>query len=259
MLLYSTDPEERDDVAAANPDIVKKMLARIDALAASEVSIAASDLCPFSTGTHSDPQCGKKAEQVGFWMPWCDEGFTCTPKGQPTPPPAPSPPAPPTPKTCTSAQRKAPAAAMAEVRADKPEADAASKQAWDMTSTSSTASTYMVMLRADSPSSPLGSFNGSALCMGVNGATKKNPSHGQIKLLLCNNSDPTQLWTKMPQATGFTLHQGSRENCMDLQQADYNMEVTKNCKANANQVFVYTESTGRIAFAHDNGKVLDVC
>jgi hypothetical protein len=28
---------------------------------------------------------------------------------------------------------------------------------------------------------------------------------------------------------------------------------------NANQVFVYTESTGRIAFAHDNGKVLDVC
>ena len=59
-----------------------------------------------------------------------------------------------------------------------------------------------IALRGDAPSSSLGSFNGSALCMGVNGATKKNPSHGQSKLLLCNNSDPTQLYgPKMPQAT----------------------------------------------------------
>ena len=48
-----SDPEERNDVAAANPAIVKAMLARLAELGKSEVTIDESGLCPFVTGTGS--------------------------------------------------------------------------------------------------------------------------------------------------------------------------------------------------------------
>ena len=59
--------------------------ARLAELQKSEVSVAASGLCPFSTGSHSDPNCGHIAEKTGFWLPWCDEGYTCVPGPAPTP------------------------------------------------------------------------------------------------------------------------------------------------------------------------------
>ena len=64
------DPHERNDVAAAHPEIVAELRARIFSLLDSEVTVADSGLCPTSYGATPDPRGTAKAIETGFWEPW---------------------------------------------------------------------------------------------------------------------------------------------------------------------------------------------
>jgi len=64
------DPTEHNDVSASNPEVVETMQKRILELLEGEVTIAASGICPESTGTKSDPAMLAKAEATGFWEPY---------------------------------------------------------------------------------------------------------------------------------------------------------------------------------------------
>jgi hypothetical protein len=249
------DPEERHDLADANPAIVETMQARVAELQKSEVSIEASGLCPFATGKRQDPKCSAKAKEVGFWMPWCDEGFKCVPAPVPTPPTPPTPGPAPTPETCSGAERAKAAMPMAIVRADlvvkSASAVVAGKQAWVMVMVNrgvgGNVSSYMLQLKGNS-----------TLCLGIHGGTTKNPSHGQATLLTCSKTDATQQWLRKAKASGtFTLSQA--KGCLDLQQGHYIMEQCQCSNNDANQLYTYDDATGHLSFASKNGKVVDVC
>ena len=64
------DPQERHDLAAETPLVVQQLTARLMELGKSEVTVAASGLCPTQYGSHNDPRCGAKARETGFWEPW---------------------------------------------------------------------------------------------------------------------------------------------------------------------------------------------
>ena len=61
-----TDPQERDEVAADNPEIVARLAARLDALRATAVDVPGG-------GGHPDPRCGpyNMTAQNYTWSPWC--------------------------------------------------------------------------------------------------------------------------------------------------------------------------------------------
>ena len=67
-----TDPFEKHDVGgvAANTATVKAMKARVLELLASEVTVAASGLCPTPLGSKPDPRGTAVAVATGFWQPW---------------------------------------------------------------------------------------------------------------------------------------------------------------------------------------------
>eukprot|EP00756_Hemistasia_phaeocysticola_P017991 Hpha_TRINITY_DN15567_c0_g2::TRINITY_DN15567_c0_g2_i2::g.106567::m.106567/K01135/ARSB; arylsulfatase B len=65
-----SDPTEHHDVSAANPELVANMTARLRELAAKEVTVRESGLCPTEYFDKKDPRCFAKAKEVGFWMPW---------------------------------------------------------------------------------------------------------------------------------------------------------------------------------------------
>lgn len=67
------DPGEHHDVSGKNPEIVRTMQARIDAVRATAVDVVGG-------GTHPDPSCPKYDQSkfvdphVGnVWSPWCDQ------------------------------------------------------------------------------------------------------------------------------------------------------------------------------------------
>ena len=240
----------------ANPSIVSAMQACVLELRASEATIEASGLCPFTTGKGADSKCREKANQTGFWMPWCDAGFPCIPAGHPTPIPAPTPPIPPTPApdgTCTNAERAKAAMPLAIVRADALVQSAsplvAGKQSWTMVVPLSLpqAAAYMFQLKGNS-----------SLCLGLHGGTVKNPQHGQARLLVCDEDDLTQKWLKSVEKDGtFTLQHNQK--CLDLQSGAYIMESCT-CNHGPNQLYSYDNTTGHLKFAEGkNEKVVDVC
>ena len=72
------DPEERNDLAEAQPAKLQAMLARWDELQRTEVTIEASGLCPQSPGINaggwpdatSKPDGCEANEPFGHWQPW---------------------------------------------------------------------------------------------------------------------------------------------------------------------------------------------
>lgn len=243
-----------------------------------EVTLGASGLCPFETGSKSDPQCGEKAKEEGFWEPWCDASskYSCVPQF----PPAPAPPPVPVPLNCTAAQRTAAAKEFDEVRADPKDAAAAAKQGWDLTELNDDGD-LTLQLR--------GSSNADALCLGVNGVTAINPKHAdvrrmppagclpqisaaldacnrpgdraafsQVRLLPCNAADTAQRWQRHAVGkTAFQLHHAT--GCLDLQKGT-NME-TCDCNGGPNQEFAYDATVGALTFTRaPNAQLLvDVC
>jgi len=273
------DPQERHDLASANPDVVRAMQARVAELAKSEVTVEESGLCPFSTGTRSDCQCAQKAKESGFWEPWCDAGsnYTCTATKptSPTPAPPPSPPVVPTPKVCAAAARAAPAAAYDEVRADprcNDTAAFAAKQVWDVVvvPAGSAAAAAAASGGGQQPVQlKLRASAGQGLCMGVSGATIANPAHGDVRLLPCSSSDAAQLWLRVPTAQPtvageFSLqqHNGAQQTILDLQKGT-NMEAVGEGQStpNKNQRFAYDPTDGTLKFTTkpNAGLLVDVC
>jgi len=64
------DPTEHNDVHAAHPDVVAKMMARLNELVKGEVTLKASGLCPTPLGSKSDQRSAVSARALGFWEPW---------------------------------------------------------------------------------------------------------------------------------------------------------------------------------------------
>ena len=69
------DPYEHTDVSAANPGVVKMLLARLVALDGTVVgkgqadpSCAARTPMPWAAGSSADPEAGGNMTQ---WLPWC--------------------------------------------------------------------------------------------------------------------------------------------------------------------------------------------
>ena len=58
------------DVAAAHPDIVATMVARLNVLAKGEVTLKDSNLCPTPLGSKGDQRSADLARKIGWWTPW---------------------------------------------------------------------------------------------------------------------------------------------------------------------------------------------
>ena len=263
------DPQERHDLAAGNPAIVKAMQARIaEHYAPTEVTVKQSGICPFVTYDQTDAGCCGMAARTGFWMPWCDagSGFTCTlgaPGSAPTPPiPEPAPfPVVPTPPACSDGQRMTTPAEYDEVRADGRAADAwarVTKQAWAIVVADAKVGTVSLKLAFRASSSPM--------VLSVSGATIANATHGDARLRKTSTmkkadaSWAAQQWKQQPLAAAaaaaaaaageeFSLLHAQSGNCLALQQGSAsNIEVAPCVLGSARQVFAHNVTDGTLRF-----------